>query len=236
MTSIREIPLVHCLENDWPNRVASILREAIDGYIAESGKCQLMLTGGVTVQSVYKCWTAQSDFPHGQINYYFGDERCVASDHPDSNYGMVCRTLFPSGMPEYVQIYPMDGNNSNYHGAARCYEALLPGKIDVLLLGMGEDGHVASIFPGANFALEMDRRVMFVMAPKHPPRRLTITPKVITEARTVFLLATGALKGRVLAQVLKEGGATQELPVRYTLSATWLLDKAAGEELYRDSG
>lgn len=186
------------------------------------------------MQEIYRWWAVSPDFPHAQIAYYFGDERCVPADHPDSNYGMVSRSLFPGGVPQYVCIHPMEGNSSDCETAAHRYESLLPDHIDVLLLGMGEDGHVASLFPGASAAVEMGRNVMPVVGSKLPYKRLTITPKVIADARVVFLLATGWRKGKILARVLDKVGSLQELPVRHTLRATWLLDQVAGQELARD--
>lgn len=227
-------PIVRIFENEWARAVADAIQTVIEDTIGLRGKCSLMLTGGTTVQEIYRRWAALPGFPHTQIDYYFGDERCVPADHPDSNYGMACQSLFPDGIPQCVRIHPMEGDSSDYEAAARRYEMLLPDHVDVLLLGMGEDGHVASLFPGDSAAVEMGRRVMPVIGTKLPYKRLTITPKVIAEARVVFLLATGLPKGKILARVLNEAGSLRELPVRHALRATWLLDQAAGQEFVRD--
>lgn len=227
-------PIVRIFETDWARPVADAIQAVIEDTIVLRRKCSLMLTGGTTVQEIYRRWAARPDFPHTQIAYYFGDERCVPADHPDSNYGMACQSLFPGGVPQYVCIHPMEGDSLDCEAAARRYEALLPDHIDVLLLGVGEDGHIASLFQGGPATEEMSRKVMPVIGPKPPPRRLTVTPKVIAEAGVVFLLATGRQKGKILARVLNDAGPLQELPVRNALRATWLLDQAAGQELVRD--
>jgi 6-phosphogluconolactonase len=228
-------PAIHVYPNQWPRQAADAMQAVIDETIASTGMCSVMLTGGNSAQNIYQVWATNPDFPHKDVTYYFGDERCVAVDNPDSNFGVACRSLFPGGVPDYVQIHPMEGDSNNCENAAGRYEDKMPINIDVLLLGMGEDGHVASLFPGDPILKEILRRVMPVIGPKLPSRRLTITPKVIAEARTVFLLATGAQKGKVLAKVLNEMGSIQDLPVRCAIGATWLLDQAAGDEIYKDS-
>ncbi len=194
-----------------------------------------MLTGGRTAQSIYHYWSNQQDFPHDKIIYFLGDERCVALDNPESNFGMVCRSLFPNGTPDYVAIYPMMHSGSvDRCVLARQYEECLPSSIDVLMLSLGEDGHVASIFPGNPVSTEMNRLVIPVIGPKPPSERLTITPKVITTAETIFLLATGTEKGRVLSRITSETETPRDLPVMWAKDATWLLDEAAWQELNRN--
>ncbi len=173
---------------DWPMLTAAIIRQTIDKRIATNGVCTLMLAGGKTVQPIYRCWSEQQDFPHDSIEYFFGDERCVLPEHPDSNYGQAMRLLFPDGVPPHVSIHRVYAEEVDEDMAARRYESDLPATIDVLLLGMGEDGHIASLFPGDRALLETTRRVLPVIGPKPPKQRLTITPPVIKSAESIFLL------------------------------------------------
>jgi 6-phosphogluconolactonase len=143
-----------------------------------------------------------------------------------------CR--FTCGIPEHVQIHTMDVDNIDRVAASLNYAELLPSHVDILLLGMGEDGHVASIFPCDLVATEFDSLVMPIQGPRPPRDRLTKTPKVIADSETVFLLVNGAQKGKVLSRVISEDGSLLDLPVRCVKSATWLLDEAAGKELYKD--
>jgi 6-phosphogluconolactonase len=139
------------------------------------------------------------------------------------------RTLLARGVPPGCSIARMEAENPNREAAARAYENLLPEAIDVLLLGVGTDGHVASLFPHSPALRATQRKVVPVTGPKPPRERLTITPKVIAAAREVFVLATGTEKGEMLAEALKAPADPASLPVRLTLGGTWLLDeKAAG--------
>ena len=121
----------------------------------------------------------------------------------------------------------MDAENSDREAAAKAYEKLLPESMDVLLLGMGMDGHIASLFPNNPALRSRQRSVVPTTGPMSPCERLTITPRVITQARSVFVLATGAEKGKVLAEALQSADDFLSLPVRLTLAGTWLLDAEA---------
>ena len=164
-----------------------------------------------------------------------GDERCVHPDHVESNYALAMKTLLAKGLPSGCSILRMEAENPDQEMAAQKYGQLLPENIDVLLLGMGEDGHVASLFPGSSNLLQKERSVVSATGPKPPFQRLTITPKVIASARSVFLLVTGERKGKILAEALKSESDFMSLPVCLTLGGTWLLDDEAGRQcLFRD--
>jgi 6-phosphogluconolactonase len=121
----------------------------------------------------------------------------------------------------------MEGDRSDLEAAARDYEAKLPHAIDVLLLGLGDDGHIASLFPDSPVFSEPDRLVVPVTGSTAPHDRLTITPPVVTSANRIFLLAPGKEKGRVLAEALRAPDDIRSFPVLLTLRGTWLLDAEA---------
>jgi 6-phosphogluconolactonase len=219
----------------WPKKAADLIGDKVLSILNERGHCSVMLTGGHSAAKLYQAWSVSPKFHLlAQVSFYFGDERCVLSSHPESNYDLVMRTLFLKGVPEGCSIIGMEADLPDHDSAAAAYERKLPATIDVLLLSPGEDGHIASLFPGDPVSVEMNRAVMFVIGLKSPTERLTITPKVISEAREIFLLGLGVLKGKILAQALRTDGSAKELPVRYVLGATWLLDQAAYQELNRD--
>ena len=110
--------------------------------------------------------------------------------------------------------------------AAERYAALLPERIDILLLGVGEDGHIASLFPNSPILQETKQRVVMVVGPKAPYSRITITPSVITDAGALFVLAPGLAKSKVLIQALQHPEDFYSFPVRLALRGTWLLDKS----------
>ena len=215
--------------NGWAARAAEVIGPAIRAAVSARGVCHLMLTGGKTAEHLYTHWAQVSALPWERMRFLFGDERSVPPDHANSNYALVMRTLLAQGVPPGCSIARMEAENSDREAAARAYEKLLPEAIDVLLLGVGTDGHVASLFPHSPAFRAGQRTVVPVTGPEPPQERLTITPRVIAGAREVFVLAKGAEKGRVLAEALKEPGNPMSLPVRLALGGTWLVDeKAAG--------
>lgn len=218
----------------WPMMAAAVVETAIRASIARSGTCHIMLTGGHTASRLYSHWAEKRSLPTESLRIFYGDERCVPSDHPDSNHGLVLRTLFADGRTNGCTIVHMRAGDPDRDEAARSYDALLPGSIDVLLLGVGSDGHIASLFPKDPALLVKDRRVVKATGPKAPFDRLTISPTVISHAKEVFLLATGAEKGRMLAQALQVPWDIQSLPVRLTLDGTWLLDNEAEAALINE--
>ncbi|MEN8179987.1 MAG: 6-phosphogluconolactonase [Pseudomonadota bacterium] len=198
---------------------------AMQSILQERGVCHLMLAGGGTPMPIYRSM-ATLDLPWGDLKLYFGDERCVPSDHSDSNYRAVTESLFPHGIPENLELHRMRGEDDPDLAALE-YEGLLPDRIDILLLGMGGDGHTASLFPGSPALNESNRRVLPVIGSKPPPRRLSITPLVIHSARKVLVLAEGGNKADAVHRALEVG----DVPVALASKGDWLMDRAAASAL-----
>ena len=221
----------------WPLMAAVLIHGRINAVLKSQDQCCVMLTGGRSAERLYKAWSALPEFAVLEgVRFYFGDERCVPADHPESNYGMVMRSLFQRGVPAGCSLFPMDGADPDRDAAARRYDEALPGKMDVMLLGVGEDGHIASLFPGSEALHETGRRVAPVVGPKPPRERLTITPSVINQAGSIFVLATGTAKTAVLSELLSvPGDDVLTPPARMVLHATWLIDTALPEALHTGS-
>lgn len=204
---------------------AGLIQDSIAAILQKKRQCSVMLTGGHSVERLYTNW---SGFPAFQqmsgVSFYFGDERCISPDHPDSNYGLAMRTLFQQGVPAGCSVFRMEADDLGREAAARRYGEILPEHVDVMLLGVGEDGHIASLFPLAVSLRETSRWVVPVVGPKPPYERLTITPPVIARAQSIFVLATGVAKARVLVKALKFPADFDSIPARLVLNATWLLD------------
>jgi 6-phosphogluconolactonase len=214
---------------------ARLIQDRIDAILLERGRCSVMLTGGQSAERLYTAWAALPDFRQlAGARFYFGDERCVPPEHPESNYGMAMRTLFYRGAPTGCSVFRMEADDADREAAARRYGDALPHKVDVMLLGVGEDGHVASLFPGSEALQEVSRRVLHVVGPKPPHERLTITSPVIVNAKSVFLIATGKKKAPILALALSSTEDIASLPVRLSCSGTWLLDVDAAEQVLMD--
>lgn len=209
----------------WPTAAAILIQDAIQKTLWERGRCNVMLTGGRSAEQLYLEWAELPDFQKlHDVQFYFGDERCVSPKHPDSNYGLVMRSLFNRGLPDRCAVFRMEADRAERDVAAVAYEQQLANRLDVLLLSVGEDGHIASLFPNGDALYETRRRVVPVWAPKPPYDRLTVTPPVLARAENVFVLAIGAAKAAVFQQAQVAPQEIAELPARLVLGARWILD------------
>jgi 6-phosphogluconolactonase len=202
------------------------IRAHIDQVLADAPQCHLMLAGGSTPMPVYDRLAEVRDLPWSRVVIYFGDERCVPPQAPENNAHTAISHLFPQGVPDSLKVHRMCAEDEP-DKAALAYEALLPEKLDVLLLGMGDDGHTASIFPGSAALDEERRRVMPVIGSKPPLQRLTITPSVIRGARHLLVLARGEEKADAVRWALQDGS----VPAALASAGDWLLDTGAGRSL-----
>jgi len=180
-----------------------------------------------------------------KVHVFWGDERCVPTDHPDSNFRMVNeRLLVHVPIPE-VNIHPIQGGLPPSQ-AAELYEAELRGyfgtntqpAFDLIFLGLGEDGHTASLFPGSTGLYEPGRWVIPVehrLPPKPLVDRVTFTPWLINTAAQVMFLVTGAAKSGRVVQVLKGPYQPDVLPAQLIWpekgALIWMLDAAAAAGL-----
>ena len=212
-------------------RAAGWIASALIGAVAQQGRCALALTGGRTPGPVYHRLAEWPGIPWTAVRVYFGDERAVPPSHPDSNFRLAERTLLSRVALSPVQIHRMEAERSDLEQAARDYAALLPARLDLLLLGIGADGHTASLFPGAAALSERERRVVPAVGGVPPRARLTITPPVIAAARDVLVLATGADKAAAVARALAGDAAPATVPAALARAGTWILDRAAATQL-----
>jgi 6-phosphogluconolactonase len=212
-------------------QAAAWLDLEVSRAIAERGSCALGLAGGRTPEPVYRELASGSSVDWKRVDVFFGDERAVPPDHPESNYHMVhvallSRVSLPAG-----NIHRMEAERVDREAAAREYERSLPPRLDVLLLGMGRDGHTASLFPGSAALDERRRLVVPVLGAKAPAARLTITPPVIEAARKVSVIATGEDKALMVARAIEGPLAPKAVPVQLARRGVWFLDQAAAARL-----
>ncbi len=217
----------------FASRAARRLADEIRRVLRSSERCSLALSGGATPRPVYQRLAALlPDSPvWTRVDVYFADERCVPTDHAASNFGMIRESLLdrvpiPSG-----QVHRMEGERLDRERAARDYEAVLPARLDLLVLGLGEDGHIASLFPAAPSLGESRRRVVAVVGPKPPRERLTITPPVIRDAGLTIGLVSGSAKAEALARVVDGSDGVESVPGRLARSGLWIVDTAAAARL-----
>lgn len=193
-------------------------------------RVSLMLAGGSTPRNVYRELARVRGMPWHSIDVWFGDERAVPPDHPESNFAMAKETLAPLGL-DPAAIHRMKAESSDLHQAARDYENALPDAIDILLLGVGTDGHTASIFPGSPLLAVNDRDVAVAEGPVPPHTRMTITPRVIQRAHARIVMAAGASKADAVARALAPDANPNVCPAALARIGTWLLDRDAASHL-----
>jgi 6-phosphogluconolactonase len=204
---------------DSPEDVAAAAASDIAGALREGAR-SLVLAGGTTPQRCYEL-LSQMDVEWGRVTILFGDERCVHPDHPDSNYRMARETLLDRVSPATVHRMPAElGPDEGAGLYAHIVASVAP--LDIVTLGVGEDGHTASLFPG-HPALKATALVVGIRdSPKPPPQRVTLTLPALQRARRVIILATGAGKAEAVAKA-KRG----EVPSGMIAGARWLIDRAA---------
>ena len=200
---------------DVARAAADRIAAALDG-----GARTLVLAGGSTPKRCYEL-LAGADVEWGRVTVLFGDERCVPTDHPESNYRLAKEVLLDRVAP--ATVHRIAGELGPDEAAA-AYDgivgALAP--LDVVLLGAGEDGHTASLFPGHPEVQATGFAVGVRNAPKPPPDRVSLTLPALQGARRVIVLATGAGKADAVARARRG-----EVPSGMIAGALWLLDRAA---------
>jgi 6-phosphogluconolactonase len=195
---------------------------------------RFVLAGGSTPRPVYRALAGRRDLPWECVELFFGDERFVPPEHKDSNYRMARETLLADGIaPRGVFAIPTDGTPQH---AAEAYEEILrqqygasmlePGVplFDLVLLGLGEDGHTASLLPDQPVLNERIRWVAAVPQGREEPR-ITLTYPALESSRRIVFLVTGAAKRDALAQA--RGGALPAGGLKPQGNVLWLVDEAA---------
>lgn len=231
MTTRSRLKLRVAKDKDELRRMAAeLLAKKIRTAVQARGRCTLALSGGSTPGPVYEelgTSDLAESIPWSQLQIYFADERAVPADHPESNYRLVKDTLLRAHPEVLGQMFRMPADAPDRDQAARRYGRRLPDPIDVVVLGMGPDGHTASLFPGSPALDEEEERVVAVTAPKPPPDRMTITPPVIRGARSIVMIAAGAEKAPAVARALGGVEDIKTTPAQLARRATWILDQAA---------
>ncbi|MGB8167248.1 MAG: 6-phosphogluconolactonase [Chthoniobacteraceae bacterium] len=219
---------------DFAADAARFILDEIHAAIAARGFCRIALSGGRTPRKIHEALVKDAgEVRWERVQITFGDERCVPPDDAESNYRMAYETLIgPAGIPA-GNVFRIRGEISP-HDAARDYEAHLAAVAarlgetryihDLILLGLGEDGHTASLFPGSPALDETARNVIPATGPKPPPQRVTMTFPLINAARHVAFLVEGAAK---LPRVTEVTSGRSTLPAARVRPAdgalTWIV-------------
>ena len=216
--------------------------------IVTHGRFTIALAGGSTPKKLYALLASEpyrSQVDWGLVEVFWGDERCVPPDHPDSNFRMAQEELLSKVPIPASQIHRMPAELPDHDAAAQAYAAEIQRlfgtsgipHFDLIQLGMGPEGHTASLFPHQASLHEQQRLVMPVTTPKPPPDRLTFTPPLLNAARHVLFMVTGAEKADALHAILEGDYQPDEYPAQIVRptngEVTWMLDTAAASKLTR---
>lgn len=221
---------------------------AIDGACRARERALVVLTGGTTIPPVYERLARSADIDWNRVELFWSDERCVPPDHPDSNYGMIKDLLLEPARVQHANVHRFKGEDPNRDRAAAIYaveiEAALvdDSRFDLIVLGMGADAHVASLFPGHPLIDDIERWTGAVLVgdfddfdmPEPAIDRLTLTPRALHATREVLLVVTGASKAPAVRAAIGSVRDPQQWPAQLVdgpeSRVTWLLDgDAAGE-------
>lgn len=238
MTKIYEFQTVDLMNQ----AVVEAIIDKATAAIHHHSDFHLALAGGSTPKSIYELMAREpylSAFPWAQIHFYFGDERCVPPEHADSNYRMAQQALLSKVPVPQNNVHPVTIDQQNLSLSAEHYASELETHLplvnatpvfDLVLLGIGDDGHTASLFPGTDILHESKKWVDAVYVEKFNAWRISLTYPVINAAANVFVIAAGSGKSRILTQVLASESLGTPYPVQRIKPSgelVWYLDAAA---------
>jgi 6-phosphogluconolactonase len=231
LPEIKVLPDLSSLAQEGAQRIA----DAAGRAIANHGAFTLALSGGSTPKPVYELLAQEpfrSQIDWEKVEIYFGDERCVPADSPQSNYRMANEALLSKVPIPSDNVFRMRGE-IDPHTAAIEYGQMLKsrlgdGGLDLVLLGMGPDGHTASLFPGTEALDETHHRCVANFVPKMNAWRITLTAPFLNRSFDVMFLVAGADKEPMVSRALE--GSGDPIPVQLIQPQgrlVWLLDAAA---------
>ncbi|MEO6693970.1 MAG: 6-phosphogluconolactonase [Ignavibacteria bacterium] len=223
---------------------AEVFEKICDEYILKIGIVNIALSGGTTPKLFFEILSKKyiDKLDWSKINFYWADERCVPPESDESNHGEADRILF-SKIHSKKNVYPVNGNNDPVNEAVRYSELLeknLPFKnnfprFDIILLGMGEDGHIASIFPDQMNLLTSEKICEVAVHPVSQQKRITLTGIVIKNPDRIFFLVTGRSKAEVVKEILKKKNIFEKYPASHITpthgKSEWYLDSEAADLL-----
>ena len=236
-------PKIKSFENpqDVANAFASRLIDLLDQSIANGVTATVCLSGGSTPKLLFKTLAQDhADADWSPLHFFWGDERCVPADSQDSNYGEAARLCLNQANIPVGNIHTVD-TSLDPDAAAAAYQQQIEAvvekdsagvpRFDLMVLGMGDDGHTASIFPHQMELLASEKICDVATHPVSGQKRVTMTGQVISASREICFLITGANKADVLAQILNDQPGSEQYPTRHFSdlpTTTFWLDSATG--------
>jgi 6-phosphogluconolactonase len=186
----------------------------------------VFLTGGKTSKKVYSAIAQNENFYQlSDINFFMGDERLVPRSSAESNCRLISETLFINGIPSNCNFFAMPSDIFALEHSISEYEKYIPNEIELILLSWGEDGHLASIFPGEPALNELNKLVTQVSPKYYPYERLTITPNVLMRCKSAYIFSEGEIKARSIEEYKKSDHDKKFYPAYYLKNISWFIDQ-----------
>ena len=227
-------------------RAAQEFVQSATQAVSAKGSFSVALSGGSTPKALYSLLAGdaalRSQIPWDKTHIYFGDERSVGPDHPDSNFRMATEAMLSKVPLKPEQVFRIKGEHKDTEKAAQEYEQVLRSsfkiaggefpQFDLVFLGIGNEGHTASLFPGTKALHETKRLVVHNWVGKLYTNRITLTAPAINNAARVIFMVTGADKALAMKGILEGPCEPDQLPAQMIQPAngklTWLVDTVAG--------
>lgn len=218
----------------WTHNFVNVINTEIDKILSNKNICNIFLTGGRSAEHFYKIWASTLNTRVDKINFYFGDERCVSSDSKDSNYNLVFKDLFKKNIKSNFNLYRIEAEKEDLQQVIFNYKQILPSKPDIILLSLGEDSHIASLFPYQNNYKNHDDLII-TNSNLHNFKRITINYNYINKADLIYCFVIGKKKGIALRKIIEDENDLDCLPGKFILNkATWITDNIAFESLSKN--
>lgn len=246
MSSAGEIRILTTPQELFASAAEEVVKLANEA-VASRGRFTIALSGGSTPKSLFNllATNAKSTLPWDRMFFFFGDERHVPPNDPDSNYRMANEAMLSKVPVPTANVFRIEAENPDAAAAAAAYEQTLRKffqvaagevpKFDLILLGMGPDGHTASLFPGTAGLQEKTRLVIANWVEKMKTHRLSFTLPLINAARCAAFLVSGTDKAAALKAVLEGNAPGEQYPAKLVAprdgKLIWFLDRAAASGL-----
>jgi 6-phosphogluconolactonase len=227
---------------------AQYFAERVSEAEKENQILTIALSGGSTPKLLYKVLAENytESVSWQNVHFFWGDERCVPPEHPESNYGTAYRIFLNKITISERNIHRIRGEDDPAKEAVRYADEIIRHsaqyggvpEFNLVFLGVGDDGHIASIFPGNNKLLNSDDICEVAQHPVLGQKRITLTGKVINNAESIFFIVTGSRKAEIIKQVFRKVSVSPQFPAAKIIpvhgTAEWWMDENAAKFLKQD--
>jgi 6-phosphogluconolactonase len=223
-------------ETDFANACVAAFRSTAAAAIAARGRFHVALTGGTSPRPFHRALVAADGIDWPSVEIWFGDERAVGPSDPKSNFGAAQADLLAHVPIPRAQIHRMEGEAGDLDAVAKGYERALvercDGALDLLIVGIGKDAHILSLWPGSDLVEERSSLVVAAIDPPMDPAlsRVTFTPAVVERARSVLAIVTGRDKRDAVTRARHAPDDPRAIPahvLRRARSVHWIVDRDA---------